>query len=54
MENDQLSWKHVVAYVLAASISAALLVLGEPSEIAAMPSFLVWLMINRKNVGELW
>jgi hypothetical protein len=54
MEHDQLSWKHVVSYLLAASISAVLLVLGEPPEIAAMPSFLLWLMINRKNAGERW
>jgi hypothetical protein len=54
MEHDQLSWKHVVSYLAAAGISAVLLVLGEPPEIAAMPSFLVWLMINRKNDGEPW
>jgi hypothetical protein len=54
MERDHLSWKHVVSYLLAVSISAALLVLGEPPEIAAMPSFLIWLMINRKNVDGLW
>jgi hypothetical protein len=54
MEHDDLSWKHVVSYLLAASISAVLLVIGEPPEIAAMPSFLVWVMINRKNAGERW
>jgi len=54
MEHNQLSWKHVVSYLLAASISALLLVLRESPEIAAMPSFLVWMMINRKNTGELW
>jgi hypothetical protein len=51
MEHDQLSWKHVVSYLLAASISAVLLILGEPPEIAALPSFLVWFMINPKNPG---
>ena len=54
MEHNHLSWKHVVSYLLAASISAVLLVLGEPPEIAAMPSFLVWFMINQKNAGEGW
>jgi hypothetical protein len=54
MEHDHLSWKHVVSYLLAASISAVLLLLGESPEIAATPSFLVWLMINRKNSGERW
>jgi hypothetical protein len=51
MEPGSLSWKHVVAYLLAASISAGLLMLGKPPEIAALPAFLVWMMINRKNVG---
>jgi hypothetical protein len=51
MEHDSLSWKRVVAYLLAVSISATLLVLGKPPEIAALPSFLVWMMINRKNDG---
>jgi hypothetical protein len=49
MERDSLSWKHVVAYVLAAGISATLLALGESPGIAAVPSVLVWTMINRKN-----
>jgi hypothetical protein len=52
MERDSLSWKHVVAYLLAASISATLLVLNQPPEIAALPSFLVWMMINRKYDGS--
>jgi hypothetical protein len=53
MERDSLSWKKVVAYLLAAGISATLLLLGKPPEIAALPSFLVWMMINRKADG-LW
>ena len=53
MENNQLSWKHVVAYGLGACISAGLLVLGKPPEIASLPSFLVWMMINRKTFGTL-
>jgi hypothetical protein len=53
MRNSQLSWKHVVSYLLAASISAALLAAGKPPEVAAIPSFLVWMMINRKNHGAL-
>jgi hypothetical protein len=54
MEHGHLSWKHVVSYLLAACISALLLVAGERPEIAAVPAFLVWLMINRKNAGGLW
>jgi hypothetical protein len=51
MENDQLSWQHVVSYVLGISLSATLLMLGKPPEVASLPSFLVWMMINRKNSG---
>jgi hypothetical protein len=52
MNHHPLSWQHVVAYLAAASISAALLVIGEPPALAAVPSFLVWLMINRKDIKE--
>jgi hypothetical protein len=51
MERDSLSWKKVVAYLLAAGISATLLLLGKSPHIAALPSFLVWVMINRKADG---
>ncbi|CKX25398.1 Uncharacterised protein [Mycobacterium tuberculosis] len=49
MESDQMSWKHVASYLAAAAISATLLVLDKPPEIAAIPAFLVWMMINRKQ-----
>jgi len=49
MMRDQLSWQHVVSYLGAASISAALLMLGNPPGTAAVPSVLVWMMINRKG-----
>lgn len=52
MNGNQLSWQHVVSYLGAASISGALLVFGSPPEIATIPSFLVWLMINRKDLGS--
>jgi hypothetical protein len=53
MKHDSLSWEKVVAYLLAACISATLLLLGKPPAIAALPSFLVWMMINDKARG-LW
>jgi hypothetical protein len=51
MERDQLSWQHVVSYLGAACISATLLTLGCPPDIAAMPSFLVWMLINQKGAS---
>lgn len=50
-QNNNLSWKHVFSYLAGAIISAALLALGKPPEIATIPSFLVWFMINRKDIG---
>jgi hypothetical protein len=52
MKQDNLSWQQVVAYLVAASISATLLMLGKSPEIAALPSFLVWMMINRNPDGS--
>jgi hypothetical protein len=49
MMHNQLSWQHVVTYLGAASISAMLLIFGDAPEIAAVPTFLVWMMINRKS-----
>jgi hypothetical protein len=43
------SWKQIVAYLVAAGMSATLLVLGQPPDVAAVPSFLVWFMLNRKG-----
>jgi hypothetical protein len=51
MMDNQLSWQHVVTYLVAVSISATLLMLGNAPDIAAVPTFLVWMLINRKTPG---
>jgi len=48
MRRNDLSWPQATCYVGVAAISAALLAVDQPPEIAAIPGFLVWMLINRK------
>lgn len=48
MESNYLTWKHVAAYLGAICVSACLLTLGSPPEIAAVPSVLMWVLMRDK------
>jgi hypothetical protein len=48
MEDDRFSWKLAFSYLLVIAMSALLLAQGQPPGLAAMPCFLLWMMLNRK------
>jgi hypothetical protein len=48
VKDEELPWKLLMSYLVAIAMSAVLLHEGQRPEIAAMPCFLFWMLVNRK------